>query len=203
LLVAFSRTLLRLDEALTDRNTVFGLLNEFTKSENLIRHALAVEAAMRAYARKYSENEEIWAAVGLIHDFDYEKYPDLNEHALKGSEILRDKGWPQEMVRAVASHNEETGVSRASRMEKTLYAVDELTGFITAVALVRPSRSLDDLGAKSVKKKMKDRGFAAAVNREQLQASAAELGEDFTEHVDFVIRAMRTIGAELGFARLG
>ena len=185
-----------------ERGEVYSLLTDFVKGENLLRHALAVEAAMRAYARKYGEDEQSWGALGLIHDFDYEKYPDLNQHALKGSQLLAERGWPEELVRAVASHNAATGVNRSSRMEKALYAVDELTGFITAVALVRPSRSLDDLAAKSVKKKMKDRGFAAAVDREQLQASAAELGEDFTEHVDFVIRAMRTIGPELGFARL-
>lgn len=198
----FARTLFLWRNRLTERGQVYSLLTEFVKGENLLCHALAVEAAMRAYARKYGEDEQRWGALGLIHDFDYEKYPALNEHALKGSQILREKGWPEELVRAVASHNDATGVPRVSRMEKALYAVDELTGFITAVALVRPSRSLDDLAARSVTKKMKDRGFAAAVDREQLQASAAELGEEFTGHVDFVIRAMRTIGPELGFVRL-
>jgi len=185
-----------------DRQEVYDLLTEYTKNERLRRHSLAVEASMKAYAGKYGEDEDLWAAIGLIHDFDYDQNPTLDKHPMVGGEILRKKGWPEVAVRAVLSHSDESGVQRESRLEKTLYAVDELTGFIMAVALVRPSRSLDDLKAKSVKKKMKDRGFAAAVNRDQLQRSAEELGEDFTEHVDFVIRAMRPIGEELGFERL-
>lgn len=185
-----------------DRNTVYNLLTEYTKSESLIRHSLAVEAAMRAYARKYGEDEELWGAVGLVHDFDYEQNPTLDKHPMVGAEILRKKGWPEIAVRAVLSHSDESGVQRGSMLEKTLFAVDELTGFIMAVALVRPSRSLDDLKAKSVRKKMKDRGFAAAVDRQQLVSSAEDLGEDFSQHVDFVIQAMRPVGKELGFASL-
>ncbi|OGG00426.1 MAG: HAD family hydrolase [Candidatus Glassbacteria bacterium RIFCSPLOWO2_12_FULL_58_11] len=186
-------------EAPTDRQTVYALLTEHTKGENLIRHCLAVEAALRAYARKYGEDEALWGAVGLIHDFDYEKHPSLEEHPMVGCGILRNLGWPETAIRAILSHSDQSGVARVSRLEKALYAVDELTGFITAVALVRPSRSLDDLSAKSVRKKMKTKAFAAAVDREQLLAGAAVLGEDFDAHVDFVIRAMRPIGSELGF----
>jgi putative nucleotidyltransferase with HDIG domain len=178
------------------------LLCEHTRGQSLIRHCLAVEAAMRAYARKYAEDEELWGAVGLIHDFDYEEHPSLDEHPMVGAGILRGKGWSEEAVRAVLSHSDATGVPRESKLEKTLFAVDELTGFISAVALVRPSKSLDDLEARSVRKKMKDRGFAAAVNREELLEGAAALGEDFTAHVDFVISAMRAIGPELGFEKL-
>ncbi|MBW7996659.1 MAG: HDIG domain-containing protein [Candidatus Glassbacteria bacterium] len=190
-------------EALTDREQVYALLTEHTRGQNLIRHCLAVEAAMRAYARNYGGDEDLWGAVGLIHDFDYEQHPSLEEHPMVGAAILREQGWPEEAVRAVLSHSDTTGVARESGMEKALYAVDELTGFITAVALVRPSKSLDDLKAKSVKKKMKARGFAAGVDREELRRGAQELGEDFTAHVDFVIGAMRSIGPELGFERLG
>ncbi len=189
-------------EALTDRKIVYALLTELTKGQSLIRHCLAVEAAMRAYAAKYGEDEQLWGAVGLIHDFDYEQHPSMDEHPMIGAGILRERGWPETAVRAVLSHSDTTGVPRESKLERTLYAVDELTGFITAVALVRPSKSLDDLKAKSVKKKMKDKGFAAAVNREELLDGAEKLGEDFTAHIDFVIAAMGGIGPELGFERL-
>lgn len=184
---------------LPSREEVYRLLTEYTKGENLIRHCLAVEAALRAYARKYGEDEELWGAVGLIHDFDYEQHPSLEEHPMVGCEILRSKGWPEVAVRAVLSHSDKAEYKRETKLDKALYAVDELTGFINAVALVRPSHSLDDLKAKSVNKKMKDKQFAAAINREQLRRGAQELGEDFTEHVDFVIQAMRTIQQELGF----
>jgi putative nucleotidyltransferase with HDIG domain len=184
---------------LPSRDEVFRLLTEHTKGKNLVRHCLAVESAMRAYAGKYGEDQELWGAVGLIHDFDYEQHPSLDEHPMVGAGILKSQGWPEVAVRAVLSHADKPEYPRENRLEKALYAVDELTGFIVAVALVRPSRSLDDLKAKSVKKKMKDKQFAAAVNREQLQRSARELGEDYTEHVDFVIQAMRTIQEELGF----
>ena len=181
------------------REEVYRLLTEHTKGENLIRHCLSVEAALRAYASKYGEDEQLWSAVGLIHDFDYEQHPSLDEHPMVGAEILRSRGWPEEAVRAVLSHSDLAEYKRETRLEKALYAVDELTGFIIAVALVRPSGSLDDLKAKSVKKKMKDKQFAAAINREQLLQGAQELGEDFTQHVDFVIQAMRTIQQDLGF----
>ena len=185
-----------------DRTKAYELLTEYTTSASIIRHSLAVEAAMIAYARKYGENEILWGAVGLVHDFDYEQNPTLDRHPMVGGEILREKEWPEVVVQAVLSHSDESGVPRESRLQKTLYAVDELSGFIMAVALVRPSRSLDDLKAKSVKKKMKDRGFAAAVDREHLRRAAEELGEDFTAHVDFVIQAMRLVGKELGFETL-
>ena len=181
------------------REEVYRLLIEHTKGENLIRHCLAVEAALRAYASKYGEDEQLWGTVGLIHDFDYEQHPSLDEHPMVGAEILRSRGWPEEAVRAVLSHSDLAEYKRETRLEKALYAVDELTGFIVAVALVRPSGSLDDLKARSVKKKMKDKQFAAAINREQLLQGAQELGEDFTQHVDFVIQAMRTIQQDLGF----
>jgi putative nucleotidyltransferase with HDIG domain len=191
-----------LKEALTDREQAWRLLTEYTKGESLIRHCLAVEAALRAYALKYGEDEELWGAVGLIHDFDYEQHPSLEEHPMVGAEILRRRGWPEEAVLAMLSHADGGEVKRETRLQKALYAVDELTGFITAVALVRPSLSLDDLTVKSVKKKMKDSGFARPVNREQLLRSAADLGEEFDSHVDFVIRAMRPIQRELGFRPL-
>ena len=184
---------------LPSREEVYRLLTEYTKGENLIRHCLAVEAALRAYARKYGEDEELWGAVGLIHDFDYEQHPSLEEHPMVGSGILRGKGWPEVAVRAILSHSDKAEYKRETKLEKALYAVDELTGFINAVALVRPSHSLDDLKPKSVNKKMKDKQFAAAIDREQLRCGAQELGADFTEHVDFVIQAMRTIQQELGF----
>jgi len=189
---------LRMGE-LPPREEVHRLLTEYTRGENLIRHCLAVEAALRAYARKYGEDEELWSAVGLIHDFDYEQHPTMDEHPMVGAGILRDRGWPEVAVRAVLSHADKPEYPRESRLEKALFAVDELTGFIVAVALVRPSGSLDDLKAKSVRKKMKDKQFAAAVNRRQLLQSAEDLGEDFSEHVDFVIQAMRTIQEKLGF----
>lgn len=157
---------------------------------------------MRAYALKFGEDEEFWGAVGLIHDFDYEQHPTLDEHPMVGVEILRGKGWPETALRAILSHSDESGVPRESCLEKTLYAVDELTGFITAVALVRPSLSLDDLEARSVKKKMKDKGFARQVDRDHLLRSAAELGVPFEEHVDFVISALRPIQTELGLRPL-
>ena len=185
-----------------ERDEIFALLAEWTKGESLIRHCLSVEAAMKAYAVKFGADEKLWAAVGLIHDFDYESHPSLEEHPMVGCEELRSRGWPEEAVRAILSHSDESGVSRDSLMEKTLYAVDELTGFITAVALVRPSRSLDDLKAKSVRKKMKDKQFAAAIDRQQLKDSAQALGVEFGEHVDFVIAAMRTVQDQLGFNRL-
>ncbi len=189
-------------EVVTERRQTYELLIEYTEGRSLIRHCLAVEAALRAYALKYGEDEQFWGAVGLIHDFDYERHPGPDEHPQVGARILRERGWPEEAVRAVLSHSDTAGVPRESRLEKALYAVDELSGFITAVALVRPSRSLDDLKAKSVKKKMKDKRFAAAVSREELRRGAEELGEDFSAHVDFVIAAMGAIGPELGFERL-
>jgi putative nucleotidyltransferase with HDIG domain len=178
-------------------------LNEYTKNQNLVRHMLAVEAAMRAYARKYGEDEELWGIVGLIHDFDYERHPDLSVegHPLVGARVLRERGWPEEIVRAVLSHaGEYTGVQPESRMEKALVAVDELTGLLVAVALVRPSKDIRDVTKiRSVRKKWKDRAFTAAVNREEVEHACEVLGVDlWAEHVPLVLEAMKGIAAELG-----
>jgi putative nucleotidyltransferase with HDIG domain len=185
-----------------NREEAWQLLTEFTKSESLIKHALAVEAGMRAYARKYGEDEEKWGIVGLIHDFDYEKFPTVPEHGTEGPKILRERGWPEEIARAVQSHATYTGVSRESLMEKALYAVDELTGLITAAALVRPTKDIRDITKiKSIKKKWKDKSFAAAVSREEIAEGAEALGVDlWTEHVPLVLEAMKGIAEELGLA---
>ena len=188
---------------MTTRQEAWGLVDEFTQSESLKHHMLAVEAAMRAYARRFGADEELWAAVGLVHDFDYERNPDLSVegHPGVGARILRDRGWPEEVVRAVLAHaGEYTGVQPASTLEKALVAVDELTGFLTAVALVRPSKDIRDITQiSSVKKKWKDRAFAAAVNRAEIEHAAEALGVDlWTEHVPLVLEAMQGIAAELG-----
>jgi putative nucleotidyltransferase with HDIG domain len=181
-----------------DREQAMQLLTEFTKSDSLIKHALAVEAAMRAHARRFGESEERWGVVGLIHDFDYEMYPTLDLHVIEGVKILRERGWPEDIIRAVESHASYTGVSRDSPMERTLFAVDELVGFITAVALVRPSKSVMDVDPSSVRKKMKDKAFARAVSREDIVAGAEALGVPLDEHIAFVIEAMRGIAGSLG-----
>ena len=178
------------------RDEALQILKEYTKSESLLKHAYAVEAAMRAYADKYDEDIELWGSVGLIHDFDYEMFPD--NHPYKGSEILKDKGMSEEIRTAIMSHADFTGVPRDSLMAKTLFAVDELSGFITAVTLVRPTRALSEVKVKSVKKKMKDKSFAAKVNREEITKGTEELGVDFDEHVMFVIQAMSKVAEELG-----
>lgn len=180
------------------RDDAYRLLTEYTRKEALIKHALAVEAAMRAYARKFGEDEESWGIVGLLHDFDYEKYPSLEDHPFRGAEILRERGYPEEWIRAILGHAEHTGVPRDTLMAKALFAVDELCGFITAVAYVRPNRKLAEVKVKSVKKKLKDKSFAAAVNREELRRGAEELGVDFDEHIDTVIKAMQGIADQLG-----
>ena len=185
------------------REDAWQLVTEFTQNPNLIKHMLAVEAAMRAYARRFGEDEELWATVGLVHDFDYEQNPDLSVegHPVTGSKILRERGWPEEIIRAVLSHaSEYTGVPRVTRMEKALWAVDELTGLITAVALVRPSKSIHDVKLKSVRKKWKDKAFAAAVNRQEIEEAAADLGVELWEHVGVVLEAMQGIADELGLA---
>jgi predicted hydrolase (HD superfamily) len=161
---------------------------------------MAVEACMRAYARKFGEDEDRWAIVGLIHDFDYEKYPTAEEHPFKGNEILKERGWPDEVRRAIMSHADYSGVKRESRMEKALFACDELAGFITAVALVKPGKSLAEVDAKSVRKKMKDKAFARSVNRDDIINGAQELGVDLEQHIAFCIEAMRPAAAELGLA---
>jgi putative nucleotidyltransferase with HDIG domain len=186
---------------MTTRQDAWKLVTEFTQSPNLIKHMLAVEAAMRAHARRFGEDEELWATVGLVHDFDYEQNPDLSVegHPVTGAKILRERGWPEEIVRAVLSHaSEYTGVPRETLAEKTLWAVDELTGLITAVALVRPSRSIHDVKIKSIRKKWKDKAFAAAVNRQEIDDAAAELGVELWEHVGVVLGAMQGIAVELG-----
>jgi putative nucleotidyltransferase with HDIG domain len=181
-----------------NRSDALLIVQEYVKNENLIRHMLAVEAAMRFYAEKYDEDEETWGITGLLHDFDWEIHPTLDKHPQAGAPILRQRGVPEEIIRAVLSHADHTGVSRISRMEKGLFACDEITGLITAVALVRPSRSLYDLTSQSVKKKWKDRAFAAGANREEISRAAEEFGVELYEHVDNVILAMRRIAPELG-----
>ncbi|MDH3427306.1 MAG: HDIG domain-containing protein [Gemmatimonadota bacterium] len=184
------------------RLEALALMHEYTRSESLRRHMYAVEAAMRAYAVKYDEDVERWGLAGLIHDFDYERWPNdahspTEEHPSAGVAILREKGWPEDVLDAVMAHADYTGVPATTRMAKALRAVDELAGFITACALVRPTR-ISDLSSKSVKKKLKDRAFAAAVSREDIREGQEALGEDLTEHIDFVVAAMRGIADELG-----
>jgi putative nucleotidyltransferase with HDIG domain len=181
-----------------DRQAAWGLLTEFTQSESLRKHAMSVEACMRAYARKLGEDEELWGLVGLIHDFDYEKYPSAEDHPFKGSEILKERGYSEEIRRAILSHAEYSGVPRETAMEKTLFACDELAGFITAATLVKPSKSLAELDAKSVRRKMKDKAFARSVNRDDIIKGAADLGVDLDEHITFCIEAMKAVAAELG-----
>ncbi len=180
------------------RENAWALLTEHTKGESLIKHCLGVEAAVRYYARKFGEDEEVWGFVGLIHDFDYEKYPDQENHPYRGVEILRAAGAPEFVCRAILSHAEYTGVSRESLLEKTLYACDELSGFVTAAALVRPSKSVLDLEAGSVKKRMKDKAFARAVSREDMAAGAEALGLPLEEHIANVIEALRLQADALG-----
>ena len=174
------------------------ILTEFTQSESLRKHALAVEACMRAYARKNGADEELWGLVGLIHDFDYEKYPSAEDHPFRGSEILEERGYSEEIRRAILSHAEYSGVPRTTPMEKTLFACDELAGFITACALVKPGKSLAEVEAKSVRKKMKDKAFARSVNRNDIIQGATELGVELEQHIAFCIEAMKTIARELG-----
>jgi putative nucleotidyltransferase with HDIG domain len=182
-----------------NREAAWALLTEYTKSDSLLKHALAVEAALRGYARKFGEDEEAWGVTALLHDFDYEQWPTLGDHPNKGSAILREKGYPDWLIRAILSHAMEiTGVTRDSRLEKTLFACDELTGFITAAALVRPSKSVLDLEASSVKKRMKDKAFARGVKREDLVAGAELLGLSLDEHITNVITFMRERADVLG-----
>jgi putative nucleotidyltransferase with HDIG domain len=182
-----------------NRDDAWALLNEYTKSESLLKHALAVEAAVRGYARKFGENEEEWGITALLHDFDYERWPTLGDHPNKGAEILRDKGYPEWMIRAILSHAQEiTGVTRDNLLEKTLFACDELAGFITAASLVRPSKSVLDLEASSVKKRMKDKAFARGVKREDLTDGAQALGIPLEEHITNVILSMREQADALG-----
>lgn len=182
------------------RKEAWCLLTEFTQSESLRKHALAVEACMRAYAQKFSADPELWSIVGLLHDFDYDKYPSREDHPYKGSEILKERGYSEEIRRAILSHAEYTGITRESLMEKSLFACDELAGFITAAALVKPGKSLAEVDAKSVRKKMKDKAFARSVSRDDIIIGAADLGVDLDEHITFCIEALKGIAGELGLA---
>src|SRR5438093_7656518 len=180
-----------------NRADALALGTEYTHNPSLVKHRLAVEAAMRAYARKLGEDEERWGIVGLLHDFDYERWPDPPNHPLKGSEILRERGYPDDVIYAIKSHADYLpDCPRVHLMDKSLYACDELTGLITATALLRPT-GLTDLTAASVKKKMKSKGFARGVKREDVERGAADFGVDLTEHIQFVIDAMKPIAAEL------
>ena len=180
------------------REDAWALLTEFTKSESLLKHALAVEAAVRGYARRFGEHEEGWGVVALLHDFDYERWPSLDDHPFRGSEILRERGYPEWVVLAILSHAEYSGVPRETRLQKTLFACDELAGFVTAAALVRPSKSVLDLEAASVMKRMKDKAFARGVKREDLRAGAELLGLPLEEHIGNVIAFMRERADALG-----
>jgi putative nucleotidyltransferase with HDIG domain len=180
------------------RTAAWDLLNEYTKGESLLKHALAVEAAVRGYARRFGEDEDAWGIVALLHDFDYERWPSLDDHPFRGAEILRERGYPEWLVRAILSHADHSGVPRDGLLEKTLFACDELAGFVTAAALVRPSRSVLDLEASSVKKRMKDKAFARGVKRDDLNAGAALLGLPLEEHIANVIGFMREQADVLG-----
>jgi len=181
-----------------DRSEALTIVREYVKNEGLVRHMLAVEAAMHFYAEKNNQDRETWGITGLLHDFDWEIHPTLEEHPLAGAPILRERGVPEEIVRAVLSHADHIGIPRLTLMEKALYACDEITGLITAVALVRPSRALYDLEPASVKKKWKDRAFAAGANREEITRAAEEFGVELWEHTGNVIIAMRKIAPDLG-----
>jgi putative nucleotidyltransferase with HDIG domain len=193
-----TRTQQNNEKNMIDRAAAWGLLTEFTQSESLRKHALAVEACMRAYARKLDGDENLWGVVGLLHDFDYDRYPRLEDHPYKGNKILEERGYSDEIRKAIMSHAEYTGVPRETPMEKTLFACDELAGFITACALVKPGKSLAEVEAKSVKKKLKDKAFARSVNRDDIVNGAADLQVDLEEHIAFCIEALKGIAGELG-----
>jgi putative nucleotidyltransferase with HDIG domain len=181
-----------------DRIEAFALLNEYTKNPALVKHALAVEAAMRAYAHRFGEDEEVWGVIGLIHDFDYERYPTAADHPYRGAEILRSKGVPEDWIRTIMSHADYTGVPRDTVRAKALFAVDELCGFLTAVTLVRPDKKIASVEVASVRKKMKQKAFAAQVSRDDITNGAEQLGVDLDEHIAFVIAAMAGVAEELG-----
>ena len=191
--------------ALPSRDDTLALMHEYTQSDSLRKHMLAVEGAMRAYARKFGEDEDRWGITGLIHDFDYERYPNnahspTEEHPSEGVRILRARGYPEDILQAILGHAQYCNVARESRMAKTLFAVDELTGLVTATALVRPTKSVHEVDARSVRKKMKDKAFARGVNRDDVVTGATELGVDLDEHISFVIAAMQSRAADLGLA---
>jgi len=190
---------------LPTRDDALAIVHEHTASDSLRKHMLAVEAAMRAYAERFGEDPERWGLAGLLHDFDYERWPNAErsateEHPAWGVRLLRERGYPDDVLQAILGHATYTGVTRETRMARALFAVDELTGLVTATALVRPSRSVHEVDAKAVKKKMKDRGFARGVSREDVVQGAAELGVDLDEHIDFVVRAMQARADALGLA---
>jgi putative nucleotidyltransferase with HDIG domain len=192
-------------QSLPSRADALALMHEYTASDSLRKHMLAVEAAMRHYAAHFGEDVDRWGLAGLIHDFDYERYPNAEHsptdgHPSWGVRLLRERGWPEDVLTAILGHGNYTGVPRESRMAKTLFAVDELTGLITATALVRPSKSLHEVDAKSVRKKMKDKAFARGVSREDVASGAQELGVDLDEHIQFVVDAMRREADALGLA---
>jgi putative nucleotidyltransferase with HDIG domain len=192
-------------ESVPPRDETLALMHEYTASESLRKHMLAVEAAMRAYARKFGEDEERWGTAGLIHDFDYEKFPNnahspTEEHPSEGVRVLRARGYPEDVLEAILGHAHYTNTPRASKMAKTLFAVDELTGLVTATALVRPTKSVHEVDARSVRKKMKDKAFARGVSRDDVINGAADLGVDLDEHITFVIEAMQARSADLGLS---
>jgi putative nucleotidyltransferase with HDIG domain len=174
-----------------DRDYCLSLLKEYTQNESLLKHAYAVESCVKAYAKKFGQDENYWGNVALLHDFDYEKFPTAEEHPFKGAEILRERNFPEDFIQSILSHADYTGVKRETLLQKTLFACDELAGFLTAVAYVRPSKSIDEVEVKSVKKKLKDKAFARAVNREDIIKGAEELGIELDEHISFCIEAMK------------
>ena len=181
-----------------DREATNKVVEEHAKSESLRKHLLAVETCMRAYARRVGEDEEMWGIAGLVHDFDWEVCPTPESHPAYGADILRSEGFPEEIVRAVLSHGNHTGIARETLMEKALFACDELSGFVTAVALVRPTKSLSEVSVRSVRRKMKDKGFARSVSRDELVQGAQELGVDLDEHITFVVDALKPVAPQLG-----
>jgi putative nucleotidyltransferase with HDIG domain len=187
-----------MEDIARDRNYCSALLNEYTKSDSLLKHAFAVETCVKAYAKKLGEDELYWGNVALLHDFDYEMYPTAEEHPFKGSEILKEKGFDEQFRNTILSHAEYSGVPRETLLAKTLFACDELAGFITAVTYVRPNKTVDEVEVKSVKKKMKDKAFARSVSREDITKGAEGLGVNLDEHIEFCINAMRANKAELG-----
>jgi putative nucleotidyltransferase with HDIG domain len=182
-----------------NRDAALALLYEHVQSDSLRKHCLAVETVMRAYARKYGEDEELWGAAGLLHDFDYEQYPNLEQHPFVGVGWLRELGYPEELLNAILAHADYSGVPRDRPLRVALFAVDELSGFVMAVARVRPNRSLAEVDVRAVRKKMKDKAFAAAINRADIEQGAVELGVPLDEHIDFVIRALQANPTALGF----
>jgi putative nucleotidyltransferase with HDIG domain len=196
------------ENSLPTRDDALALMHEYTANDSLRKHMLSVEAGMRAYAEKFGEDAERWGLAGLIHDFDYERYPNdahspTEEHPAEGVRILRSKGWPEDILQAILGHANYSGVPRETQMAKTLFAVDELTGLITATALVKPSRSVHDVEAKSVRKKMKDKAFARGVNRDDIMIGVSEMGIDLDEHIAFVISAMQRVASSIGLAGSG